>query len=40
MDQITFEILAIGLQISLIGLVIAMIIISEINLKKIKDNRE
>ena len=38
MDQITFEILAIGLQISLIGLVIAMLIISEINLKKDKNN--
>tara|TARA_R110000824_G_C14655206_1_gene617137 strand:- start:18 stop:137 length:120 start_codon:yes stop_codon:yes gene_type:complete len=36
MDQITFEILAIGLQISLIGLVIAMLIISGINLKKDK----
>jgi len=36
MDQITFEILAIGLQISLIALVIAMLIISGINLKKDK----
>ena len=36
MDQITFEILAIGLQISLIAFLIAMIIISEINLKKDK----
>ena len=36
MDQITFEILAIGLQISLIAFLIAMLIISEINLKKDK----
>jgi len=36
MDQITFEILAIGLQIGLIAFLIAMIIISEINLKKDK----
>ena len=36
MNEITFEILVIGLQIGLIGLVIAMLIISEINLKKDK----
>ena len=40
MNEITFEILAIGLQISLIAFLIAMIIISDINLKKDKDNRE
>ena len=40
MDQITFEILAIGLQISLILFLIAMLVISEVNLKKDKDNRE
>ena len=38
MNEITFEILAIGLQISLIVFLIAMLIISEINLKKDKNN--